>query len=331
MDIMATASFADGHWHSVNPAFERILGWSELEALRMPFMDIVHPEDLERSYDAMAGLARGEMLTDFEHRVLCKDGSYRWIAWHTSADPEEGLMYCVGRDVTERRAAEAERERLGSLSEASARAEASERERISRELHDRVAHGIGVAYQSLELFSALRETDPERAEEKLELAREATRMALDRTRNISAELKRLQDEELAEGLQAAFEKLADTFAPDGTAMEVSFSGDQSAVAAPVGMQVYLAMREAVRNAVRHSGCSRIAVLLVVEDGELRARVEDDGTGFDPDTAEATPSWGVGLRSMRERAESLGGTLRVDSEPGEGTRVEMSVPLDGLHP
>jgi signal transduction histidine kinase len=188
-----------------------------------------------------------------------------------------------------------------------------------------------VAHQSLELFSALRETDPERAEEKLELAREATRMALDRTRNISAELKRLQEEELAEGLQAAFEKLADIFAPDGTAMEVSFSGDQSAVAAPVGMQVYLAMREAVRNAVRHSGCSRIAVLLVVEDEELRARGEDDGAGFDPDTAEATPSWGVGLRSMRERAESLGGTLRVDSEPGEGTRVEMRVPLDGLHP
>ena len=60
-------------------------------------------------------------------------------------------------------------------------------------------------------------------------------------------------------------------------------------------------------------------------------MEDDGAGFDPETADATPSWGVGLRSMRERAESIGGTLRVDSEPGEGTTVEMRVPLDGLHP
>jgi signal transduction histidine kinase len=59
-------------------------------------------------------------------------------------------------------------------------------------------------------------------------------------------------------------------------------------------------------------------------------VEDDGAGFDPDTAEATPSWGVDLRSMRERAESLGGTLRVDSESEKGTRVEMRVPLDGIH-
>jgi signal transduction histidine kinase len=234
------------------------------------------------------------------------------------------------QDVTERKRAREDRGRLRLL-EAASIAEAAERERISRELHDRVAHGMAVAHQSLELFSTFRETDPERAEEKLELARETTRMALDRTRNLSAELKRLRDEELTEGLQAAFEKLADTFAPVGTAMEVSFSGDQSAVAPLVGMQAYLTMREAVRNAVRHSGCSRIAVRLVVEDGELRARVEDDGAGFDPDTAKATPSLGVGLRSMRERAESLGGTLRVDSEPEKGTRVEMRVPLDRIHP
>jgi signal transduction histidine kinase len=61
-------------------------------------------------------------------------------------------------------------------------------------------------------------------------------------------------------------------------------------------------------------------------------VEDDGEGFDPDeVGKATPSWGVGLRSMRERAEMLGGELRVDSKPGGGTKVEVRVPLDGRRP
>jgi len=61
-------------------------------------------------------------------------------------------------------------------------------------------------------------------------------------------------------------------------------------------------------------------------------VEDDGQGFDPEAVqEATPSWGVGLRSMRERAEMLGGSLRVDSEPGVGTKVEMRVQFDGRRP
>jgi signal transduction histidine kinase len=191
---------------------------------------------------------------------------------------------------------------------------------------------MGVAHQSLELFVALREASPERAAERLSLARETTRRALDQTRALSAELKRLQDEELEEGLEAAFGKLADSYVPDGTEMNVSFSGEESAVPGPVGTQAYLAMREAVRNAVRHSGCSRIALTLEVVDGELHGLVEDDGEGFDQEAvAKATPSWGVGLRSMRERAEILGGSLRVNSEPGAGTRVELRVPLNGRSP
>lgn len=98
---------------------------------------------------------------------------------------------------------------------------------------------------------------------------------------------------------------------------------------PVGVQVYLIMREAVRNAVKHSGCGRIGIRLEIGDEEVVGVVEDDGEGFDPEAAgEASPSWGVGLGSMRERAEMLGGTLVVDSRPGEGARVEVRVPLDG---
>ena len=111
-------------------------------------------------------------------------------------------------------------------------------------------------------------------------------------------------------------------------MDVSFSGEESALPTPVGTQVYLAMREAIRNAVNHSGCSRIGVALEVRDGHVHGLVEDDGEGFDPEAVEeATPSWGCGFGVDEERLEMLGGSLRVDSEPGEGTKVEMRVPLD----
>jgi signal transduction histidine kinase len=100
----------------------------------------------------------------------------------------------------------------------------------------------------------------------------------------------------------------------------------------VRTQVYLAMREALRNAVRHSGCSHVGITLKVADGELRGVVEDDGESFDPEAVgKATPSWGVGLRFMRERAEMIGGDLTVDSRPGADTRVEVRVPLDGRRP
>jgi PAS domain S-box-containing protein len=269
---------------------------------------------------------------EVEYRVPRPDGTTRWILsrgrFVGGEDRASDRLVGVTMDVTERRELEEEREKARAR-ELTALVEAAERERTSRELHDRVAHHMGVAHQSLELFAALREAAPERAAEKLDLARQTTRIALDQTRALSAELKRLQDEELKEGLEAAFGKLAEAYVPDGMGAEFSFSGEESAITGPVGTQVYLAMREAVRNAVKHSGCSRIGVRLTALDGELRGLVEDDGEGFVIEAiARATPSWGVGLRSMRERAEMLGGTLRVDAKPGEGTRVHIRVPLDG---
>ena len=139
-------------------------------------------------------------------------------------------------------------------------------------------------------------------------------------------LKRLQAGELEDGLPAAFEALAQTSVPDGVDVDLTFSGDGSAIPKHVGVQVYLVMREALRNAVRHSGCARLRVRLEVGNGEIFGHVEDDGSGVDPEAVgTASPSWGVGLRSMAERAEMLGGELRVASRPGAGTRVEVRVP------
>jgi signal transduction histidine kinase len=214
--------------------------------------------------------------------------------------------------------------------ELTARAEAAERERISRELHDRVGHTMAVILQALELHSALAETAPRRAAEKLELAKESTRHALEQTRSLAAELRRLQGEELKGGLPAAFEELVETSVPDGVGVELSFSGAEgSEIPEPIALQVYLLMREALRNAVRHSGCERVRIRLEVRDRELVGSVEDDGAGFDSEEAgKASPSRGVGLRSMRERAEVLGGSLLVTSRPEAGTKVEVRLPLDG---
>ena len=93
---------------------------------------------------------------------------------------------------------------------------------------------MGVAHQSLELFAALSEGAPERAHEKLTLARRNTRLALDQTRNLSAELKSLQQEELEGAIEAAFGKLAESYLPDGMEMDVSFSGEESALPDPWG-------------------------------------------------------------------------------------------------
>ncbi len=253
-----------------------------------------------------------------------------------------GLLGKISRDLTGRRELEEERERSG-VRELTALAEAAERERISRELHDRVAHTMAVAHQSLQLHEALAQSDPSRAAEKLERAAEATRTALNQTRDLSAQLARSGMEETRWGLGAALRDLLTAHVPPHVEATLSVSGDESSVPERMGEQAYLVMREAVRNAVAHSGCGRIEVSLEVEDAELRGRVEDDGTGFDPhgvprgrrddrrfagaDEEVVLSRAGVGLLSMRERAEQVDGRVDITTEPGRGTAVVVCVPLE----
>ncbi len=313
---------------------ERVQGYSAEEVLGRHVSMFYTPEEAGEPGRELTEAAH-EGRAEREAWRVRKDGQRIWvneIATAVRDDAGELIGFArISRDLTERRELEEEMERARAR-QLTALAEAAERERISRELHDRVAHHMGVAHQSLELFAALAETSPARAAERLTLARQSTRVALDQTRALSAELKRLQQEELGDGLAAAFRALAESYVPDGVEVDLCFSGEESALPDPVRTQAYLTMREAVRNAVKHSGCSRIGITLEVGGGDLRGVVEDDGKGFDhEEVGKATPSWGVGLRSMRERTEMLGGELRVDSTPGDGTRVEVRVPLDGRRP
>jgi signal transduction histidine kinase len=128
------------------------------------------------------------------------------------------------------------------------------------------------------------------------------------------------------------EALARSSVPDRVHVEIAVpcgaEEGWDTIPAPVGLQVYLVMREALTNAVRHSGCEHV-MSLEIRDRELAGAVEDDGGGFDPEAAgKASLSGGVGLRSMRERVEVLGGSLGVDSAPGVGTKVELWVPIGG---
>jgi PAS domain S-box-containing protein len=93
----------DGYFKRVNPAFERTLGYTSEQLLSRPFFDFVHPEDLERTHEAMRVLARGEELHRFENRYICSDGSERWLQWNSRPGPEEGLVCGAARDVTESR------------------------------------------------------------------------------------------------------------------------------------------------------------------------------------------------------------------------------------
>ena len=104
-DLIGVANF-EGHWVGINPAATAILGWSEAELLRMPIAELWHPDDAAETLRNRRRLQEGGPTERFENRYRHKDGSYRWLAWSSTA--EQGHIYALGRDVTaEKEAAEA--------------------------------------------------------------------------------------------------------------------------------------------------------------------------------------------------------------------------------
>jgi PAS domain S-box-containing protein len=111
LDLIAVANF-ERHFTRVNPAAEQILGYTQDELLERPYLDFVHPDDRERTAAEAAALGQGNTTLSFENRYVRKDGSYRVLEWTATPVVEESVMYVVARDVTERRRAEIELERL---------------------------------------------------------------------------------------------------------------------------------------------------------------------------------------------------------------------------
>lgn len=195
-----------------------------------------------------------------------------------------------------------------------------ERRRFSRELHDRLAHEMTVVGQSLDLCKALAERDPKRAEEKLDLAQEKAHAALGLMRDFASELR---ETETSDGLRIALENLMRISVPSEVDSEVVFEGEEEHLPDYVRDQLYMVLREGVRNAVAHSGADGVTVEVSIAPREVTAKVWDRGEGFE---ASDDLTEGIGLESMRERVELLGGTFAVSAQPGRGTTVEARLPL-----
>jgi len=110
-DLIAAANF-DGYFTRVNPAVERILGYTEEEFLARPYLDFVHPDDRETTAAEAATIGQGKSTVTFENRYVRKDGSYRVLEWTSTPVVEDRATYGVARDVTDRRHAETELARL---------------------------------------------------------------------------------------------------------------------------------------------------------------------------------------------------------------------------
>ena len=198
----------------------------------------------------------------------------------------------------------------------------AERTRIAREIHDGIAQALAFMALKLDLVTRFLERDPERA--KAELA-QVKRVLRDQIREVRRSIFALRPIDLERyGFVESVRRYAQAFAEQaGFRVEVTVRGEPELSQASE-LALFRVLQEALNNVAKHARARRVRVVLEArEGGGARLLVEDDGVGFDP--GQAPKEGHFGLAQMQERIQARGGSFRVESAPGRGTRVVAEVP------
>ena len=200
-----------------------------------------------------------------------------------------------------------------------------ERARLAREIHDTLAQGfVGISSQ-LDAVAMCMPEEPLPARKYLEMARRMARHSLTEARRSVMDLR----SSVLEGhdLVAALESGARTWtAGSGVEIKLDVSGPRQELPEEMEQHLLRIAQEAVTNVLKHAGAGRIWIKLHTEAKRLYLRIVDDGRGFDEAGAFNSVGGHFGLIGMRERAERMGGELKLTSHPGEGTQLEVTAPL-----
>ena len=205
-----------------------------------------------------------------------------------------------------------------------------ERQRLAGEIHDTIAQGLTGIVRQLEVAERF-DDDAERRHHHLTLARELARESLAEARR-SVQALRPGPLAVAQLPEALAELAASWSRTAGIEARVEVSGEAVALSPEVEVALFRAAQEALANAGKYSGAGRVGVTLSYTSDVVVLDVVDDGAGFDPeevsgrDTADSANGTGYGLTAMRSRLRQVGGTLTIESEPGDGTAISAAVPF-----
>lgn len=302
-----------------SPGYRTLFGYAAEGAhAHQWWRERVHPDDLGAAVARLeaAWAAQSDFLA-FEYRYRRADGAFAHVI-------DRGFIFYdgVGRpqrmvgamiDVTDR----------VQLSEAQARAALEERQRLARELHDSVTQSL---YSLTLLAEAGRRAagagDLDRVAGFLARLGEVAQQALKEMRLLVFELRPLVLE--TEGLVGALQHRLDAVEKRAGLRTQLVAETVPALPAALEHGLYRIAQEALNNALKHSGATAVTVAVRAAAAQIELEITDNGRGFDP--AAVPDQGGLGLVSIHERAEALGGRVDLTAQPGAGTRLVVRAPL-----
>jgi PAS domain S-box-containing protein len=313
---------------AVNDEYCRILGYSREELLQKTWAELTHPEDLfeneEKFNLMMAGKTDAYTL---DKRFQRKDGQiiHGTVSARCVRRPDGSPDYFVSLllDITERyQAALREQQAQQEFTQQLIASQEAERQRIAAELHDSLGQNLSVIKNRAQL--ALQHPDlSSDAARQLEAIERVVAEAIAETRSLAHNLRPLHVEQvgLTDSLGVLIREVSQSsdihFARRLENVDDLFTGSAAT-------NVYRIMQEALNNLIKHSRAREAAVTLERDVRSVRLRVADDGVGFD--TGRARTRGGLGLSNIKERVNMLGGTLTIQSAPGQGTQLTVELPV-----
>jgi len=329
---MAWSSAPDGVVDFLNKRWSDYTGLSLEQFLKEPTGPI-HPEDLSKALEKWAvNMATGGAYED-EMRLRRADGEYRWFLVRTvPLRDEQGNIikwYGTSADIEDRKRAESALQDAASQLEALTRRlvdlQESERKDLARELHDRIGQNLTALNINLNI---LRTTLPPQASDELRARLADSEKLIESTTaaigNVVSELRppMLDDH----GLVLAFEWYAKQFSTrTGIAVAVRRLEPAERLAPEMEIVLFRIAQEALNNVLKHARASRVEITLERSGSECVMSVEDDGVGYDAAERRAAQRPGLGMVTMRERSQAVGGKFEVRAVAGGGTRLTVKVP------
>ena len=201
-------------------------------------------------------------------------------------------------------------------------AQETERQRLSRQIHDGPAQALSNFILQTEIAMRLMDVDAIQAREELNNLKASAMGTFQKVRNFIFELRPMMLDDL--GLVPTVRRYVDAFKEQtGLDINVTVTGNERRLEPYLEVMIFRAIQELLGNASRHSQATMVRILLDLGQERVRVSVDDNGKGFDPEVLQQGHS--LGLRLIRERVEMLGGNFEVDSNIGKGTRVSFAVP------
>jgi PAS domain S-box-containing protein len=317
-----------------NTAAEQVFGWRREEALGAPLERFIperfragHADHVRRF--GTTGTVTRRMGAQRIVTGVRASGEEFPIDASISQINEGGAKYytVILRDVTERvraqEALERSREDLREFAAAAGNVREQEKSRIARELHDELGQALTALKMDLNWMAEHLPADAPALAAKIETMQQMLGSTVAATRRISADLRPLMLDDL--GLLPALEWLVQNFTErSGIDCELNLTSADLDLPEPYATAVFRILQESLTNVARHAQASMVEATLSRAGKCITLAVQDNGRGFSGSDPRRPNSFG--LLGMRERAYLLGGEARVESSPGQGTRVEVTIPM-----